>query len=402
MELKLKVRELASHYYQNIVTNRRTLHANPELSFQEYNTARFVAEKLKEIGIAPTEGVANTGVVALIKGKNPDKKTIALRADLDALPITEANDVPYKSKNEGVMHACGHDVHTASLLGTARILHDLKDNFEGTVKLIFQPGEEIAAGAQAMVDDGLWDKAPKPEVVYGQHVMPSLAGTVSYSSGDAMAMADSWRVTLHGEGSHGSQPQDSIDPIVLGAHIITRIQGIVSREIDPRAAAVVTVGTFHAGLKENIIPASAEFTLNVRNLDPDTRETVLAALRRIIKGEAATSGAPEPTIEEISRFPRNYNDPDETAAAVTAMQQEFGDDAVLEVPPAMGSEDFGILASTIGVPSVFWMFGGHTQKRLDSGQVPVNHSPYFAPVLEPTLTTGLRAALTVLLSKLGS
>ena len=386
----------------------RELHSSPELSMQEHDTADRLEQLLDELNIEHFR-CGGTGVVGVLR--NGEGPTIAFRADTDALPVAEQTGLDYASKATGtledgtevpIMHACGHDTHMATAITALRYLVAHSESWSGTLVMIFQPGEEIAAGAQAMVDDGLWDKAPKPEVVYGQHVMPSLAGTVSYTAGDAMAMADSWRVTLHGEGSHGSQPQDSIDPIVLGAHIITRIQGIVSREIDPRAAAVVTVGTFHAGLKENIIPASAEFTLNVRNLDPDTRETVLAALRRIINGEAATSGAPEPTIEEISRFPRNYNDPDETAAAVTAMQQEFGDDAVLEVPPAMGSEDFGILASSIGVPSVFWMFGGHTQKRLDSGQVPVNHSPYFAPVLEPTLTTGLRAALTVLLSKLGS
>src|SRR5690625_4666080 len=252
-----------------------------------------------------------------------------------------------------------------------------------------------------MLDDGLWDKAPKPEVVYGQHVRPVLTGTINYTLGDAMAMADSWRVTLYGQGSHGSQPEDSIDPIVLGAHIITRLQGVVSREIDPRAAAVVTVGTFHAGLKENIIPATAEFTLNVRTLDPDTRETVLAGLRRIIRGEAITSGAPEPLIEEISTFPRNYNDPTETTAAVEALKAELGEDAVVEVEPAMGSEDFGVLASAIDVRSGVWMFGGHTQETRDSDDVPVNHSPFFAPVMEPTLTTGVKAARTVLLSNLG-
>lgn len=386
----------------------RELHASPELSMQEYDTADRLEQLLDELNIEHFR-CGGTGVVGILR--NGEGPTVAFRADTDALPVAEATGLNYASKATGklddgtevpIMHACGHDTHMATAITALRYLVTHSESWSGTLGMIFQPGEEIAAGAQAMVDDDLWEKAPKPEVVYGQHVWPSLAGTISYTSGDAMAMADSWKVTLHGEGSHGSQPQDSIDPIVLGAHIITRLQGIVSREIDPRAAAVVTVGTFHAGLKENIIPASAKFTLNIRSLDPDTRETVLAAVRRIIKGEAATSGAPEPTIEEISTFPRNYNDPEETAAAVAAMQQEFGEDAVIEAPPAMGSEDFGILASSIGVPSVLWMFGGHSQERLDSGQVPVNHSPYFAPVLEPTLTSGLRAVLSVLMSKLGS
>lgn len=384
----------------------RVLHAAPELSMQEHATANRLEELLDELDVEHFR-CGGTGIVGIVRnGAGP---TVAYRADTDALPISEDTGLDYASTATGalddgtevpVMHGCGHDTHMATAITALRVLVANRDAWSGTLVMIFQPGEEIAAGAQAMVDDGLWDKAPKPEVVYGQHVMPFLTGTINYSVGDTMAMADSWRVTLHGRGSHGSQPEDSIDPILLGAHIITRIQGIVSREIDPRGAAVVTVGTFHAGLKENVIPASAEFSLNVRNLDPDTRETVLTALRRIITGEAATSGAPEPTIEEISRFPRNYNDPTETETAVAAMKTELGEDAVVEIEPYMGSEDFGILASSIGVPSVFWTFGAHTQETLDSGEMPANHSPHFAPVIEPTLTTGLRAALSVLLSKL--
>jgi amidohydrolase len=215
-------------------------------------------------------------------------------------------------------------------------------------------------------------------------------------------MADSWRVTVHGKGAHASQPQDATDPIVLGAHMITRIQTIVSREIDARRAAVVTVATFHGGLKENIIPASAEFTLNVRTFDPAVRDHVLGALRRIIAAEAAASGAPEPTIEELSTFPRNYNDPEATAALVERFREVLGADSVVEVEPMMGSEDFGALGAAIGVPSVFWMFGGHDGAVLEGeGPVPVNHSPFFAPAIEPTLSTGVRTALTAILSRVG-
>lgn len=399
--------ELDSQLVESMHQLYRELHASPELSMQEHATAIRLEGLLDELEMENFR-CAGTGVVGILR--NGEGPVVAYRADTDALPLDEDTGLDYASQDVGVlddgtevpvMHGCGHDTHMATAITTLRVLTSNRDAWAGTLVMIFQPGEEIAAGAQAMVEDGLWEKAPIPEVVYGQHVMPSLAGTVSYTVGDAMAMADSWRVTLHGRGSHGSQPQDSIDPIVLGAHIITRIQGIVSREIDPRADAVVTVGTFHAGLKENIIPETAEFTLNVRNLSPDTREVVLSALRRIISGEAATSGAPEPTIEEISAFPRNYNDPIETEAAVAALRSELGEDTVVEVDAAMGSEDFGVLASAIDVPSVFWMFGGHTQETLDSEHVPANHSPYFAPVLEPTLTTGLRAALTVLFAKLG-
>jgi amidohydrolase len=270
------------------------------------------------------------------------------------------------------------------------------------VVFIFQPGEETAAGARAMVEDGLWEKAPKPEVIYGQHVMPGEAGTISVTPGAAMTMADSLKVTILGRGSHGSQPQDSIDPIVLGAHMVTRIQTIVSREVHPMKPAVVTIATFHGGLKENIIPASAEFTVNIRTFDPAVREQVNASLRRIIKAEAAASGAPEPLIEELYTFPLNYNDPEATADVVGELRAVLGEDTVKETAPLMGSEDFGALGEAIGVPSVFWFFGGHSRQTLDAGgPVPMNHSPFFAPVMEPTLSTGVQAAVTAILSKVG-
>jgi hippurate hydrolase len=334
------------------------------------------------------------------------------RADTDGLPIAEETGLDYASSATGtlpdgtavpVVHACGHDTHVSTLLTAARVLAGARGGWSGTVVLLFQPGEEIGAGARAMVDDGLWDKAPRPEVIFGQHVWPALAGTIHYSSGDAMSQADSWKVTLHGQGSHGSQPQNSVDPIVLGAHIITRIQGIVSREIDPRRAAVVTVATFHGGVKENIIPATAEFTVNVRTFDAAVRTHVLDALRRIIFAEALASRAPEPVIEELYTFPLNYNDPAATDAVMHALVGELGAEQVVTMEPVMGSEDFGLLAQAIEVPSVFWFFGGHSAETLAAdGPVPQNHSPYFAPVLEPTLTTGVRAAVAAIISRVGT
>ncbi|WP_298587545.1 amidohydrolase [uncultured Kocuria sp.] len=386
----------------------RELHAHPELSMQEHATAALIEQRLTALGIENFR-CGGTGVVGVLR--NGDGPTVAFRADTDGLPLAEDTGVDYASTATGrledgtevpVMHGCGHDTHVAVLLTAAELLAGARDAWAGTVVLVFQPGEETAAGARAMLEDGLWEKAPLPEVVLGQHVMPSRAGTVSWSAGDAMAMADSWRVTVHGKGAHASQPQDATDPIVLGAHMITRLQTIVSREIDARRAAVVTVATFHGGLKENIIPASAEFTLNVRTFDPAIRDHVLGALRRIIIAEAAASGAPEPGIEEISAFPRNYNDPEATTALVERFRQVLGEDNVVEVEPVMGSEDFGALGAAIGVPSVFWMFGGHDAATLEGeGPVPVNHSPFFAPAVEPTLSTGVRTALTAILSRVG-
>lgn len=385
----------------------RHLHANPELSMQEHRTAALIQAELERAGLE-TFVCGGTGVVGVLR--NGEGPVVAFRADTDGLPIREDTGVPYASTATGtlddgtevpVMHGCGHDTHAATLLTAAKVLAGSTDRWSGTVVLILQPGEETAAGARAMVEDGLWDRAPKPEVVYGQHVMPGLAGTIQYASGHTMTQADSWKVTLLGRQSHGSQPQDSIDPIVLGAHIITRIQTIVSREIDPRRAAVVTVGSFHGGLKENIIPADAEFTLNIRTFDDAVRAKVLSALRRIIRAEAEASNAPEPLIEELYTFPKNYNDPQATSDVVEALRRELGEGSVNEIEPLMGSEDFGLLAESIGVPSVFWFFGGHTEETLAADPVPMNHSPFFAPAMEPTLSTGVQAALAAILSKVG-
>ena len=381
------------------------LHAHPELSMQEHATADYVAAELDTLGIENFR-CGGTGVVGTIR--NGEGPVVAFRADTDGLPIAEDTGLDYASTVTGtledgtvvpVMHGCGHDTHVTSLLTAARLLADRTDAWSGTLVLVFQPGEETAAGARAMVDDGLWDRAPRPEVVLGQHVMPGQAGTVNLSHGAAMAMADALRVTVYGKQSHGSQPQSSIDPIVLGAHMIARLQTIVSREIDPRSPAVVTSGTFHAGLKENIIPDRAEFTLNIRTFEQEVRAQVLAAVRRIVVGEAAVSGAPEPLVEEIYTFPRCHNDPAEAERIEAALRAELGEENVAVSEPVMGSEDFGHLADSIGVPSVYWMFGGFD---LGEGEPPVNHSPYFGPVMEPTLTTGTRAAVTGILAYLGT
>jgi amidohydrolase len=385
----------------------RHLHAHPELSMQETHTADFILAELTALGL-DAYLCGGTGVVGVLR--NGDGPVVGFRADTDGLPMQEDTGLDYASRARGtladgtevpMMHGCGHDTHITAALTAARLLTENRDAWSGIVVFIFQPGEETAAGARAMLDDGLWDKAPKPEVVYGQHVWPVVAGTINISRGTAMAMADSWKITVRGRQAHGSQPEQSIDPIVLGAHMVVRIQTIVAREVHPMKSAVATIGTFHGGLKENIIPETAEFTVNVRTFDHEVRERVLGSLRRIIQAEADASGAPAPLIEEISSFPACYNEPDAAEALITAFRGALGEDAVKEVPPVMGSEDFGLLAEVLGVPSVYWMFGAYAPEKFDeAASVPGNHSPHFAPDIEPTLTTGVRAAMASLMSRL--
>lgn len=379
------------------------LHAHPELSMQEYQTATFIEAELTELGIENFR-CGGTGVVGI--DRNGQGPVVAFRADTDGLPIAEATGASYASTATGVlpdgqevpvMHGCGHDTHVTAALTAARILNENRESWSGTVVWIFQPGEETAAGARAMVADGLWDRAPRPAVVLGQHVFPFTAGEVAITRNAAMAAADSLKVTLYGVQAHGSEPHASIDPIMLGAHILTRLQSIVSRELDPQDPAVVTAGTFHAGLKENIIPDKAEFTLNIRTLTGKVREQVLAAVERIIVNEAKVSGAPEPKIEELYTFPQLINDAEHTERVIDALKAELGEDKVSIVPPVMGSEDFGHLGESIGAPYVFWNFGGADPADENPAK---NHSPFFLPVPEPTLSTGVQAAVGVITSYL--
>ncbi|GAB3191183.1 amidohydrolase [Nesterenkonia suensis] len=383
----------------------RTLHADPELSMQEHRTAGRLEGILDELGVEHFR-CGGTGVVGVLR--NGDGPVVAFRADTDGLPIEEQTGLDYASATRGtledgtevpVMHGCGHDTHVAALVTVTRLLLRERHRWSGTVVLIFQPGEETASGARAMVSDGLWDRAPRPEVVLGQHVSPARAGTVRLSPGPAMAMADSLRVRVPGQQTHGSQPQNGRDPIVAAAAMVTRLQTIVSRELDPQAPAVVTVGTFHAGLKENIIPAEAEFTINVRTLTPAVREKVLASIRRIVHAEAVAADLDEPEISEIYDFPLNHNHEDTAQAVLARLRDALGEEQVEESGPMMGSEDFGWLGESISVPTAFWFFGG----TLDGDpEGPVNHSPHFGPVLEPTLSTGVTAALAALLHWVGT
>jgi hippurate hydrolase len=385
----------------------RQLHQAPELSMQEHATAALVSERMEALG-CETFRCGGTGVVATLR--NGEGPVVGFRADIDGLPVAEESGVEHASTARGtlpdgtdvpVMHACGHDTHIVSAIGAAALLARSRDRWAGTVVFLFQPGEETAEGAAAMVADGLWDRADRPVAIYGQHVWSGRAGEIEISSGPAMAMADSWRVTVHGRGGHGSRPEDTIDPVLLAAHMVVRIQSAVTREVPTQEAAVVTVATFHAGVKENVIPSVAEFTVNVRTLDQGVRERVLTALRRIIAAEAEASAAPPPDITELYTFPLLVNDPEETERVCGVLDAAFGPERVLRRPARMGSEDFGALPGALGVPAVYWFFGGLPDEVVDGDSPPpANHSARFAPVLEPTLTTGVTAAHAAIAARL--
>ncbi len=382
------------------------IHAHPELSMQEVRTAALVAKRLQQAGFEVTAGMGKTGVVGLLK--NGDGPVVMLRADMDALPIQEATGVPYASKvsapdAEGhivpVMHACGHDMHVTWLLGAATVLAETRAAWKGTVMAVFQPAEETAAGARAMIGDGLFKRFPKPQVVLGQHVMVGPAGALGGRVGTITSAADSFQIRLFGRGAHGSMPQASIDPVVMAASVVLRLQTIVARELAPSEAAVVTVGALQAGTKENVIPDEAIIKLNVRTFDEGVRARVLAAITRIVNAEAAASGAPKPPeITPLDRYPLASNDQEATERVAAVFRDHFSVDRVREVGPASASEDFGSFGTQWGVPSVFWFVGGtdpdlYAKAKAENrvNEIPSNHSPHFLPVLHPTLETGVEA-----------
>ncbi|MCD1570694.1 amidohydrolase [Agromyces mediolanus] len=387
----------------------RDLHRNPELSFQEHRTAGIVAEALRGLGYAVTEGIGGTGVTGVLaRGEGP---TVLLRADMDGLPVREATGLDYASTATGtdhegaevpVMHACGHDVHVTCLLGAAEALA-ADASWHGTLVVLFQPAEEWGGGAEAMLADGLYERVPRPDVVLGQHVAPLPAGLVALQPGPAMAGADSLTITMHGTGGHGSRPETTVDPVYLAASTAVRLQGIVSREVAAGDAAVVTVGQLHAGTKNNIIPPDAKLGLSVRTFDEHVRERVLAAIERIARAEAAASAAPrEPEFAYEERFPVTVNDPAASARTAEALRTAFGAERVLEPGAVSGSEDVGVLATAAGAPLVYWFLGGADPALFGAGladgrlpeHLPSNHSPEFAPLPQPTLTVGVAALVT--------
>ncbi len=384
----------------------KDVHAHPELSMQETRTAAIAADRLRAVGYEVTTGVGKTGVVGLLR--NGDGPTVMLRADMDALPVEETTGLPYASKVTAtdpagdtvpVGHMCGHDMHVTWLVGATTLLADARTQWRGTLMAVFQPAEETAQGARAMIADGLFERFPKPDVVLGQHVMLGPAGTVAGRAGAITSAADSLQIHLFGRGAHGSMPQASVDPVVMAAATVLRLQTIVSREVAAAEAAVVTVGALQAGTKENVIPDDAIIKLNVRTFDAGVRTRVLAAITRIVNAEAEASGAPQkPEITTLDHYPLNMNDPDATKRVVDAFRTHFGAERVRETGAAPASEDFGSFGSEWHAPSVFWFVGGtdpdvyakaKAANRLN--ELPVNHSPKFAPVLHPTLRTGVEA-----------
>ena len=386
----------------------RDLHSHPELSHEEHRTAGAVADRLSQFGFEVTTGVGGTGVVGVLR--NGDGKTVLLRADMDALPMAEDTGLPYASATPGVAHSCGHDMHVTCLLGAAQLLATGEKHWRGTLVTVFQPAEETIDGAAGLVADGLADLLPKVDVALGQHVAPLPAGYLAATAGPAFASADSIKVTVYGRGGHASRPETTVDPIVLAASIVLRLQTVVSREITPGTPAVLTVGSLNAGTKANIIPESAEILLNIRNYTAQSRDIMMASIARIVTAECEASGSPrKPDIEYFEHAPLTDNNPDVAAAVTTAFTAAMGEHVLLPAPKVLGSEDFSEIADGVNAPYCYWLFGGTDPQtfataaaagRLDS-DIPSNHSPRFAPVIQPTLDTGTTALVAAALAWLG-
>jgi amidohydrolase len=391
----------------------RTLHQHPELSNEEVQTAAIAADTLRRAGFEVREKIGTTGVVGVLR--NGNGPTVLVRADMDALPMREETGLPYASSatqadSSGQMvpvaHACGHDVHVASLMGAARLLAANASAWQGTFIALFQPAEELGSGADEMVNAGLATLIPKPDVALAQHVLAYPAGTVGTLAGPFLSTAASMRITVYGRGSHGSMPQLSIDPVVLAAMIVVRLQAIVAREVAPGEFAVLTVGKLAAGTKSNIIPDRAVIELNIRAYTQSTRSSVIDAIKRVVNGECLASGSPrEPDFEIYDEYPLTSNDPEATARVSAAFEAYFGD-LVFTAPRQSASEDFSRIPDALGVPYTYWALGGVDAAAWHAAEaagrlatdVPANHSPRFAPVIEPTLETGMAAIVVAALA----
>ncbi|MBM2614561.1 amidohydrolase [Actinoplanes sp. LDG1-06] len=386
------------------------LHRHPELSFQEHRTAGVAADWLREHAYGVVDGLGVTGVAGILQ--RGDGPAVWLRADMDALPVGEETGLPYASGVDGVSHACGHDMHVTWLMGAAAELAAAED-WRGTVVAVFQPAEELAKGAQAMVDDGLAERVPRPEIVLGQHVAPLPAGMIGLTPGPMWAASDSLRVTIHGRGGHGSRPETTVDPVVIAAATVLRLQTIVSREVSTTETAVVTVGAIQAGAKHNVIPDSATLLLNVRTYDPKVRDRVLNAITRIVRGEAAAGGAPrDPEIVIEESAPTLTNDVAAAERTRRALEPVAGPFGVVNPGQLPSSEDVQVLATAAGSPITFWLVGGAdptpfrgattVEQFIEvAGRIPSNHSPLYHPIPEPTIAAGVTALVSAAREWLG-
>ena len=381
-------------------------HAHPELSKLEKATSETAAAHLARLNAYEIHThIGGYGFAGVLR--NGPGKTVLLRADMDALPVKELTSLPYASTvtmndtngvEKPVMHACGHDMHITCLLAAAETMASVREEWSGTLIVLFQPNEERGEGAQAMVDDGLYSKIPVPDYVFGQHVMRMRAGNVGSRPGTIMAAADSLKITLYGRGGHGSLPHQTVDPVLLAANVVTRLQTIVSREIDPSDMAVVTVGSLHAGQAENVIPETAELGVDIRSISLETRDQILSAIKRIVEAECMASGSPKPPLfTPTRRFPPTINDETVTAGLAASFGEHF-EDFDGNTPRSNVSEDFSILGTSQGRPCSFWFLGGIDPDLWDKAQsngrleeIAGNHSALFAPAIQPTMKTGMDA-----------
>ncbi|MET8631831.1 amidohydrolase [Streptomyces sp. NPDC004096] len=385
----------------------RDLHRHPELSLREHRTAGKLAGLLRAAGYDTAEGVGGTGIVGVLR--NGDGPTVLLRADMDALPVAEETGLPYASQVPGVMHACGHDLHVTWLAGAAGALAAGRDAWSGTLLVVGQPAEESGQGARAMVADGLYDRVPRPDVLLAQHAAPGPAGLYAHSPGLILSASTDVDIVVHGRGGHGSRPESTVDPVVTAAYLVTRLQTVVSREVAPRDAAVLTVGRIEAGTGNNIIPSHARIALNLRTQSAVVRDRMVAAIRRIATGECLAAGCPrEPEVTFGADFPVTVNDADTDRRVAAVHGEVFGPGTVFDPGPAMGSEDFSELAPD-GVPYAYWFVtstpaavweaapGADLMEKFAA--VPSNHSPRFAPDLS-TVGPGVRALVSGALAHL--
>lgn len=383
------------------------LHRNPELSFSEYRTAGIISDHMIALGLDVITGIGRTGVVGVMR--NGEGPTVLLRADMDALPVAEDTGLAYASTARGtdsdgndvpVMHACGHDIHMTCLIGAIERLVATQNQWSGTVIALFQPAEEYGGGAQTMVDDGLYQKIPQPDVVLGQHVFPFPAGSLGAHSGPAMASVDTVNVRMFGRGGHGSEPETTIDPVVMAAATVMRLQTVVAREVSAQETAVVSIGSLHVGTESNIISDVARMGISIRSFNEEVRSHVLDSVERIINAEAQASGAVvPPEFTYAGRYPVTVNDPKASERTIAAFRAAFGEARLFDPGALAASEDVGNLATAAGIPLVYWMLGGCSPEDYAAADaagtirtdVPTNHSPRFAPVIQPTIDTGVEA-----------